>query len=434
MKRNVLIFSGAPYPAIQICECLKYNMVFQPIAASSYSNHSEFVFSKCINGLPFIFEENFLECFIEVVKENEIEFIIPTDDTIALVLMENQDAIPAVIVCSPYETAKICRYKSLTYKALEGCNFVPKVYDKNLLNDIRSYPVFVKPDDGQGSQGTKKINNVEEFWKVDELDKMVIVEYLPGEEYTVDCFTDRYGKLLFCNPRSRSRIMHGITARGYNVELTDEFKEIIDQVNSHINFRGYWFAQLKRDKNGNLKLMELCTRFAGTFGVSKSLGANLPLMALCDFAEMDTAVIVNRYNVTSDKSFIDRYQLSIQYDRVYVDYDDTVTCENGTQINPYIIAYLYQCKNKGIEIVLISRHSADHTDSLSENMRKMAIPEGLFSDVIELEWQEEKSSYINTEKSSIFIDNSFAERKKVHDQIGIPVFDISNVDCLFDWR
>lgn len=434
MKRKVLVFSGAPYPAMQICDCLKYNMVFQPIAASSYSNHSEFVFSKCINGLPFIFEDSFLECFIKVVKDNNIEFIIPTDDTIALTLMENQDAIPAVIVCSPYETTKLCRYKSLTYKALEKNKFVPKYYDANALENIKNYPVFVKPDDGQGSQGTKKINNLEELKKVECLGKKVIVEYLPGEEYTVDCFTDRYGKLLFCNPRSRSRIMYGITARGYNVELTEEFKEIIEQINSHISFRGYWFAQLKRDENGKLKLIELCTRFAGTFGVSKSLGANLPLMALCDFAEMDTCVIVNEYNVVSDKSFIDRYQLSIQYDRIYVDYDDTITCEYGTQINPYIMAYLYQCKNKGIEIVLISRHSADHTNSLRENMKKMAVPECLFNKIIELEWQEEKSNFINTEKSSIFIDNSFAERKKVHDRIGIPVFDVANVDCLFDWR
>ena len=433
MKRNVLVFSGAPYPAIEICECLKFNMVFQPIAASSYSNHSEFVFQKCIDGLPYVYEESFLEEFIKAVKENEIEFIIPTDDTIALVLMRNQESIPAVIVCSPYETAMLCRYKSRTYAKLDGAPYIPCVYKEYEIKED-SFPIFAKPDDGQGSRGARRIENLAELDRMGDLSNMVLTEYLPGDEYTVDCFTDRNGRLLFCNPRSRSRIMYGITARGYNVPIDEEFRVIIEDINRKIEFRGYWFAQLKRDINGKLKLMELCTRFAGTFGVSKSLGVNLPLMALCDFAGMDTDAVVNDYNVVSDKTFIDRYRISYSYDRLYVDYDDTVTCDGGTHINPYVMAYLYQCRNKGVEIVLLTRHTADHDDTLEENMEKMCVPAELFARIHDIGWGIDKCEYIDMEKASIFMDNSFTERKKVHDRFGIPVFDVANIDCLFDWR
>ncbi len=431
MKKNVLIFSGAPYPAMEILDCLRYNLLFNPIAASSYSNHSEFVYEDCVNGLPFVNAPDFLEKFIQVVKEKNIEYVIQTDDTIALVLMKNQEQIPAIVVCSSYETAEMCRYKSLTYKALGDATYLPKVYKD--AAEVDSFPVFIKPDDGQGSQGTAVIKNREELNEVSGIEGKVICEYLPGEEYTVDCFTDRFGKLLFYGPRSRSRLMHGITARGFSLPCTEEFTEIINDINNRIQFRGYWFAQLKRDEQGKLKLMELCTRFAGTFGVSKSLGVNFPLMALCDAAEMDTAAIVNDYQVISDKTYIDRYKLSIEYDTVYVDYDDTITCNKGENVNPYVMAFLYQCLNKGRKLVLLTRHTLDKGNNLREDMSRLAIPKEMFAEVHDISWDDEKANYINSKKA-IFLDNSFAERKKVHDKVGISVFDISNIDCLFDWR
>lgn len=179
--------------------------------------------------------------------------------------------------------------------------------------------------------------------------------------------------------------------------------------------------------------MELCTRFAGSFNVSKGLGINLPLMALCDAAEMHTEALFNDYTVELDKIFIDRYKLGIQYNTVYMDYDDTITANKGNSVNTFVGAYLYQCKNNGIKVVLLTRHSEDHDNSLRDDMQRLGISQDLFYKIIELKWDEEKSNFIK-EKNSIFIDNSFAERKKVHERNGIPVFDVSNIDCLFDWR
>jgi hypothetical protein len=434
MKKNVLVFAGGPYPAIQINDCLKYSMVFNPIAASSYSNHSKFVFKECIEGLPYIQDSDFLEEFVKLIIARNIEFVIPTDDTIALLLSKNQEIIPAKIVCSPYKTAELCRYKKKTYDALREYDFIPTVYENDKLREIDEYPVFIKPDDGQGSQGIKRLDSYDEFKNINRIENKVICEYLPGKEYTVDCFTDRSRSLLFCNPRRRARIMYGISARGYNVPLTDEFKRIIELINEEIEFRGYWFAQLKRDKFGKLKLLEICTRFSGTFGVSKSLGVNLPLLSLCDFAGMDTEVIVNNYDVIADKSFIDRYQLNLEYNHVYIDYDDTITCNEGSQVNPYIMAYLYQCKAKNRKIILVTRHEKSKKNTLIDDMERLAVPVQLFDEIIELSWDEEKADVIDKNNSSIFIDNSFNERKKVSNNLCVPVFDVSNIDCLFDWR
>ena len=50
-----------------------------------------------------------------------------------------------------------------------------------------------------------------------------------------------------------------------------------------INFRGFWFFQIKKDSNGKYKLLEIATRLAGAFALNKSLDVNLPLAALKDF-------------------------------------------------------------------------------------------------------------------------------------------------------
>lgn len=434
VKNNVLVFPSATYPAMQIIDCLKNNPRFHVIAGASYANHSEYVCEDSIIDMPFINNPCFLDYFVEFIKNKDIKFVIPTDETAAMYLKEHEAEIPAVIVCSPYETTKLCRYKSLTYQTLNGEGYIPCTYDAKSVESIREYPIFIKPDSSQGSKGAKVINSYNELRLVDNLQDYVICEYLPGEEYTVDCFTNKDGKLLFCNPRVRTRLMNGITARGNNIELTEEFQEVMNSLNSKIEFRGYWFAQLKRDVNGNLKLLEICTRFAGSFAISKGKGVNLPLLALCDFSGLETEVVQNDYVVECDKTYIDRYRLGLTYQHVYVDYDDTVTFKSGTAVNPYVMAFLYQCKSKGMKISLITRHKDTFNETIDESFKKLSICKELFDEVIELKWNEKKPDYIIDRTNSIFIDNSFKERKEVHDICKIPVFDISNVDSLFDWR
>ena len=433
-KQNVLVFPSATYPAMQIIDCLKNNPRFHVVAGASYPNHSEFVCDDSIIDIPYINALGFWSKFNELIESRNIKFIIPTDETAAMLLKEKESDLKAVVVCSPYETTKLCRFKRLTYDALAGEKYIPIIYKADKIDEISDYPIFIKPDSSQGSKGAALIHHREQLDNIENLEDYVICEYLPGTEYTVDCFTNKERKLLFCNPRIRSRLMNGITARGNDVELTAEFEEVINSLNSRIRFRGYWYVQLRRDKNGQLKLLEICTRFAGSFAISKGKGVNLPLLALCDFSDLDTEVIQNNYTVECDKTYIDRYRLSMSYSHVYIDYDDTVTVKEGKAVNPYVIAYLYECKYKGIRLSLITRHKDTFKDELKDSFQRLSISESLFDEIIELKWNESKRDVIRDFEDSIFIDNSFTERKEIHEAFGIPVFDITNMDCLFDWR
>ena len=424
-KNNVMIFGGGGYAQIQVYFSLKHSVRFHPIMGSSYPNHSQFISNDALTDLPFTSDENFVEGINKAIDEHNIKFIIPAHDTVALTLMEKAEQLHAIVVCSPLETARICRYKSLTYQALEGTDIIPKIY----TYDAPVFPLFAKDDIGQGGRNAILVRNQQ---LLDELKKQpidyVLCEYLPGDEITVDCFTDRHGVLRFAQPRTRSRLLNGISAHSETIALTDEIKHIIDTISKRIKFRGYWFAQCKKDDHARYKLMEVSTRFAGTFDLSKSLDVNLPLLALCDFSGIDINITPNRYMIQSDKTYIDRYKMDYHYERVYLDFDDTLVFQRS-KYNTEAMRFVYQCFNKGIEIVLLTKHAYD----IHQTMRTIHLSEGLFSDIVSVPVGKMKYEYINMEKPSIFIDNAYAEREAVKAHMDMPTFDVSNFDCLIDW-
>lgn len=427
MKSNVLVFPCGSQPALDINFCLRESMRYEVFGATSVEDHGQYVYKNYINQLPTIFEQNFILELNKQLSIHKIQYIIPTHDTIALYLMEHQDSINATIVSSNLETTKICRYKSLTYQLFSDHTFTPITFNSNNINE---YPVFLKPDSGQGGRGTYLVNSNDELHHyLNRYPDLLICEYLPGEEITIDCFTDRNSLLHLISPRTRERVFGGISVHSKIIEATDEIIGIATTLNQRLSFRGYWYFQLKKDRDGNYKLLEVSTRMAGTFALSMNLDINLPLLSLLDFTGLDIEISPNNYSIELDRSFINRYRLDLEYERIYVDFDDTLILRNQ-YCNEYLIMFLYQCLNKNKEIILITKH----TNNVYDTLQTYKISPLIFTDIIHLKESEKKYNFIRIDKKCIFIDNSFAERKEVKNKLHIPTFDINNIECLLDWR
>lgn len=420
-----MIFGGGGFNQIEVYFSLKNSLLFHPIMGCSYDNHSTYISNDAIVDLPFTNAPDFVEKLNECLDKNNIKFIIPTHDSAALMLMEEQDKIHATVVCSPVETARVCRYKSLTYEVLKGTDILPEIY----TYDDYELPLFAKDDQGQGGRNAHLVKTKEQLELLkEEPYEYVLCEYLPGDEMTIDCFTDRHGVNRFIQPRCRNRLLNGISARAELLPMTEEIQHIVDTISDHIEFRGYWFIQCKKDANGQYKLMEICTRFAGTFAISRSLDVNLPLLVLCDFSDMEIGVTPNTYNITSDKTYIDRYKIDYPYQRVYLDFDDTLVFHRE-KYNTQAMRFVYQCLNKGIKIVLITKHTYD----IHQTMKQIRLSERLFDEIIEVPLDRKKYEYMDNSIPSIFIDNAYAERQAVKEHTDIPTFDVCNFDCLIDW-
>ena len=334
MKKRVLVLNCGTLASTDINMALRYNDEFEIWGASTNKNHGIYVYKNYIDDIPNISNPDFIKILNKKIEEYNFKFILAPHEDLALFLQENKEKINACIVCSNYETSLICRYKSKTYEKMKNYDFIPKVYKKE---EVKTYPVFCKKDTDQGARHAYKIENKNEL-EMYTKDDMIICEYLPGEEVTIDCFTDKNRKLLFCNPRAADRILAGIDVHARRIALTDEIKYIAESLNKEIEFRGYWFFQIKKAVDGKYKLLEISTRLPGSFSLSRCLDVNLPLMALKDFDGQDVELTFNNIEIEADKQFFGKYKLGIEYNSVFIDFE---TCfEIMDNIDAFFMMYL----------------------------------------------------------------------------------------------
>jgi hypothetical protein len=423
-KIHVLIFPAGEINSVELHDALSTCVNIELYGASSVERHGKYIFKNYISGLPFISDDNFIEDFNHLIEKYKIDVIFPTHDSVVAFLEEHQLEIKAKIIAGDKETSSVCRSKIKTYNLFSDYVFIPKRYLS--IDEINKFPVFIKPDEGQGSIGTKLITEIDEIKKVD-FNEYLVTEFLSGEEYTVDCLTDKDGNLRLVSPRSRNRLMAGVSVSGKTEELTVEINTIAETINSRLKFCGLWYFQIKKNKNGLFKLLEISTRCAGSMCLTRARGVNIPMLSVYTAMGYDIEIFFNSYNVEMDRTLIGRYIIDYDYDNVYLDFDDTITLNGKVNLNA--VRFLYQCRNNQKKIILLTKHLYD----IDETLSKYAISNSLFHEIIIIKKDDDKFNYINPDRA-IFIDNSFKERISVYKKYGIPVFDVDGIEFLLDWR
>jgi len=425
-KRNVLVFPCGSEIGLELHRSLQYSTHFNLIGGASLPDHGKFAFQNYTEDVPFVDDPEFTEKINAVIAAHHIDYIFPAHDSVLLKLSQEKAAgrLNCDVIAAPLETCEVARSKQLTYERLNSIVPTPHVYESLDAVQEDAFPVFLKPDVGQGSKGTYVANSREDaaFYLAKD-PSLIVLEYLPDDEYTVDCFTNRHGDLLFAEGRQRIRISNGISVNSATID-DPRFHDIAEKINGALAFRGVWFLQLKKRANGELVLMEVAPRVAGTMGLVRCKGVNLPLLSLFDALDYDISVFENKGKMVIDRALQNTYQHDIHYKHVYLDFDDLVIFES--KVNPMIMAFVYQCINKGIVVHLLTKHKED----LHQTLQRYRLDK-TFDDIIWVTSDDQKHERIN-ERDAIFIDDSFAERKYVHDKLGIPTFDAHGIESLME--
>lgn len=424
-KKRVLVFPCGSEIGLELYRSLQYSRHFHLIGASSIHDNGEVVFDNYIGDAPFVDDDNFESWLVRVVGEYDIDIIFPTMDQVISKVKRMETNVEAAIVGPSLSVCEVCSSKINTYQLLAGSSILPDWTDD--IDKVKDFPIFAKPDDGYGSRGVMLLNSKEQLIAAKHTlksKKYIFCEYLPGEEYTVDCFTDRHGHLLFAGPRVRARVLNGISSRTEPVPLSEEFSAAVAQINERMSLRGAWFCQFKRDDKGNLKLLEIAARFGGSSSLYRVKGVNFALLTLFDTQELDVSVQVNPFNLVQERSLDVKFKFDLVFDHVFVDYDDCIKLED--RINYKLVSLLYRFKDQGKKIILITRHKNNLEDELNKTM-----PMGFFDEIIHITDGKPKSSFINQGKS-IFIDDSHVERVDVAEKLSLPVFSPDGLDLFND--
>jgi len=421
-KKNIMVFPCGSEIGLEVYRALGKAKEVVLYGASSASDHGEFVYENYISGLPFVSSTQFIIEINHVITKYMIDYIIPAHDLVVRAFAEavDQGRLACKVLTSPYQTCVVCCSKRITNQLFSGKIIVPKLYET--LGEVVEWPVFLKPDVGCGSRGTAiAFNRGEAEYYMARSDKLLIFEYLPGKEFTVDCFTDSRGCLRFCGGRERVRISNGISVRTVPVD-NKQLSDLAEIINRTLKFRGMWFFQVKEDKNGQLALMEIAPRVAGAMGLYRNLGVNFALLSIYDAEGYELEVVRNDIPIVFDRALESRFKMNIQYDHVYLDYDDCLIIND--KVNLQMIAFLYQCLNHGVGITLLTRHIGDLDASLQRHRIRF-----IFDHVVRVNDAMPKYKYM-TKANAIFIDDSFAERLSAHKEKHIASFAPDAIEAL----
>jgi carbamoyl-phosphate synthase large subunit len=269
-------------------------------------------------GFPFIKipkadDVDFLDNIIEICISHSIRLIFPL---VTLELFKFADAKEQLnllgirVLVSEKKYLDIANNKRKLLDYLKNSNIpVPDYRVVRTILELKTacaelnYPkesVVLKPSVSNGSRGVRILTeSVSEFdllfnekpgnlfSSLDKIDRiisskpfpeLIISEFLPGDEFTVDTIV-KDGKVKLILPRRRVKMSNGISVAGKfekNLDIIDYCTRIIESM--HLD--GPIGVQVKADSDGRFKVLEINPRIQGTSVAALGAGVNLPVMAI----------------------------------------------------------------------------------------------------------------------------------------------------------
>lgn len=256
----------------------------------------------------------FIPKMLEIAEKEDVDVILPLATYELMSFSENkrrfEDIVTKVMVSDP-GPLEIANNKGKLYDFLRKKGIVvPSSKIVENFSQLEKYvfelgypdvPVCTKPQISKGGRGFRVLkDNVDKldllmnykpdntFTTFEELRSilqnanpfpmMVVMEYLPGKEYSVDILA-RKGEPLITVPRSRDVIKLGISFIGV-VENNIEVKEMANKIVKEIGLDYNINLQLKYSSDGIPKIIEINPRVSGTIVLCTGAGVNMPYLGV----------------------------------------------------------------------------------------------------------------------------------------------------------
>lgn len=314
MRKIKVLMTGAGAPGGPgIIKALQKDLMIELVVADVNSEASGRFLNKKFIQIPNANSPNFISFLQEVCVREKIEIIFPlvTKELFELAYNKKRfDELGIKVIVSDFDYLSIANDKSKLYSHLfkhgidlpefrvvkDIDSFIKAVYDLGYPNK----PVCIKPSVSNGSRGVRILDNgkdefdllfnfkpnnlfsslekMVEILKEREFPELLISEYLPGNEFTIDTIV-KNGQLKLILPRVRTKMNGGISVQG-TFEKNDQIIAYCSEIINSMNLHGPIGIQVKADVNGMYKIIEINPRIQGTSVAALGLNINLPLIAV----------------------------------------------------------------------------------------------------------------------------------------------------------
>ncbi len=310
---NILMTGGGAPGAAGIIKCLQQekSFVITVADANPYAIGKHLV--NNFESIPLAVAPLFAETVLSVCKQKKINIVLPLVTKELLVFAQHKHEFEEAgvkLLVSPAASLEIANNKSRLYQFLQWRGIavpdfrVVETVDQFItaLQEL-GYPdkqVCFKPSVSNGSRGfrivTNQVNESDLLFNYKpgntyisytdavrilssaEFPELLVSEYLPGIEYSVDCLAN-HGEAVLIVPRSRKKMINGISVEGEFVQEENIIvycKQILHELQLHGNIG----IQVKQAATGEFLILEINPRVQGTISAALGAGVNLPVLAI----------------------------------------------------------------------------------------------------------------------------------------------------------
>jgi carbamoyl-phosphate synthase large subunit len=236
--------------------------------------------------VPLTRNIDYIPTIKDIVRENDIGLIVPLTDLDLRSLARHCDEfseLGCTVMVASEPTIKLCRdKKSFSEHLIQIGLSTIRTFTLGQFRAEPFYPCFVKPVRGSAGLGTAMIKSGQELRAHVHTfgDQLLLQDYVPGQEFTVDVYRTREGEVKAVVPRQRLLVRSGEVDQGitiYDQEIIDMTLKLVDIMDG---LWGVFCCQCRRPAGEIPHFFELNPRFGGGAPLSLAAGVNLPLYLL----------------------------------------------------------------------------------------------------------------------------------------------------------
>jgi carbamoyl-phosphate synthase large subunit len=284
---KTVLVSGASgvvgYGALKNLRASGYDLKL--IGTTIYENSVAPLFCDVFEKAPKTNEECYIPWLCEIIKKHNVDMIVPGIEGDVAKWSANRHTLAetgAFVLVNNHDLINLCADKWLFYQKIAEHNIpcaITSRIDDDFDDTVRQFglPFIMKPRHGSASKAVTKIVNLTEYRKVkDEYGDEIMAQELVGsddEEYTVSGFFDNNSELCACMALSRKLAKEGYTGQA-EVCSAEPFKNTVKQLAEVLKPVGPTNFQFRKDKDGNMKLLEINPRVSSATSIRAAFGYN----------------------------------------------------------------------------------------------------------------------------------------------------------------
>lgn len=321
-KITVLLSASGSQFAPGIIKCIKNNgeREIKVVGVDMSDDPSNIFLVDSFYRVPSTKSKNYIDSILDICQKEKVDILLPQMSAELPIYLDNlkrfedigttvsmTDTPDVNIANNKLRLFEFMKVKEIPTPNFLGVHSFQEFKDGLSVIGYPNIPVVVKIPDSSGARGIRIIDDCKSKYDMfayekpssifvsyeemksilydyeskfgkNEFPELLLMEYLPGDEYDIDLLANK-GTVLYSAGRRNTEIVMSISQTSI-LEKNERAEKIAEQIVNTLNLDGNLGFDFKFDSNGDAQLLEINPRIDATVSIFAAGGLNLPYLRI----------------------------------------------------------------------------------------------------------------------------------------------------------